>query len=52
MSMILIMRALARAAHNQEKRCISGYICGNRGQGGFEPKQYQEGNSFKTSNGV
>lgn len=40
MSMIPIMRALACVAHNHEKFCIMGYICGNCGQGGFEPKQY------------
>lgn len=39
--MILIMRPLARAAHNQEKCCITGYICGNCGQECFEPKQYR-----------
>lgn len=46
--MILIMRALARAAHNQEKCCITGYICGSCEQGALNPNYItliKEGNS-------
>lgn len=38
--MILIMRALAHAAHNQEKCCIRGYIYGNYEWEDFELKHY------------
>lgn len=40
MSAIPIVRALACVAPNHEKFCITGHVCENRGQGGFEPKQY------------